>query len=64
MEEFNVSYMTIALIGVAVLLILLVMGMNIGVCMMAVGFFGIWFVRGFQPALVPFKNIMYTQATT
>ena len=57
------SYLTIALIGVAVLLILLIMGMNIGVCMMAVGFFGIWFVRGFQPALSPFKSIMYTQAT-
>ena len=34
------SNLTIALIGVAILLILLVMGMNIGVCMMAVGFFG------------------------
>ena len=49
--------LTIALIGVVVLLVLLIMGMNIGVCMMAVGFFGVWYVRGLNPALTLFRNI-------
>ena len=57
------SYLTIALIGVLVLLILLIMGMNIGICMMAVGFFGYAYIRGFGPALALFKQIPYTQAT-
>ena len=56
--------LTIALIGVVVLLVLLIMGMNIGVCMMAVGFFGVWYVRGLNPALTLFRNIPFTQATT
>ena len=56
--------MTIALIGVVALLLLLIMGMNIGICMMAIGFFGYWKVRGFVPALTLFKTIPFTQATT
>ena len=56
--------MTIALIGVGILLILLIMGMNIGICMMAVGFFGFWYVRGLGPALTLFRQIPFTQATT
>ena len=55
--------LAIALIGVGVLLVLLIMGMNIGICMMAVGFFGYWYVRGFGPALILFKTIPFTQAT-
>ena len=58
------SVLTVAVLGVIVLLVLLMMGMNIGICMMAVGFFGYWYVRGFTPALALFKNIPYTQATT
>ena len=58
------SLMTIALIGVVALLLLLIMGMNIGICMMAIGFFGYWKVRGFLPALTLFKTIPFTQATT
>ena len=57
------SNLTIALIGVGILLVLLFMGMNIGICMMAVGFFGVWFVRGLTPALTLFRNIPFTQAT-
>ena len=57
-------YLTVAIIGVIVLLVLLVMGMNIGLCMMCVGFFGYWKVRGFIPALALLKNIPFTQATT
>ena len=58
------SVLTIAIIGVIVLLLLLIMGMNIGICMMAVGFFGFWIVRGMNPALNLFKQIPFTQAST
>ena len=58
------SNLTVALIGVVILLVLLIMGMNIGICMMAVGFFGYAYVRGFSPALALLKQIPYTQATT
>ena len=56
------NMITVALIGVIVLLILLVMGMNIGICMMAVGFFGFLYVRNLDAALALFKNIPMTQA--
>lgn len=56
--------MQIAILGVIILLILLVFGMNIGVTMMCVGFFGYMAVKGFMPALALFKNIPFTQATT
>lgn len=55
--------LTIAIIGILVLLILLVMGMNIGICMMAVGFVGYWCIRGFEPALLLFQKIPFTQAS-
>ena len=54
----------IAIVGVIVLLVLLVLGMNIGVTMMCIGFFGYLAVKGFTPALALFKNIPFTQATT
>lgn len=57
------SYLTVAIIGVIVLLVLLVMGMNIGICMMAVGFFGFWYLRGLTPALNLFQTIPFTQAS-
>ena len=57
------SLMTIALIGVIALLLFLVMGMNIGICMMAVGFFGVASIKGIKPALGLFKSIPFTQAT-
>lgn len=57
------SNLTIALIGVVILLVLLIMGMNIGICMMAVGFFGYAYVRNFSAAFALFKNIPFTQAT-
>ena len=58
------SNFQIAIIGVIVLLVLLVLGMNIGVTMMCIGFFGYLAVKGFTPALTLFKNIPFTQATT
>ena len=58
------SNLQIAILGVIILLVLLVFGMNIGVTMMCVGFFGYMAVKGFMPALALFKNIPFTQATT
>ena len=58
------SNFQIAIIGVIILLVLLVLGMNIGVTMMCIGFFGYMAVKGFMPALALFKNIPFTQATT
>ena len=55
---------TAALIGVVILLVLLVLGMNIGICMMAVGFFGVWYVKHLNAALAIMKNIPMTQAMT
>lgn len=52
------------MVGLVILLLLLIMGMNIGICMMFVGFFGYAYVRGFVPALTLFKKIPFTQATT
>jgi tripartite ATP-independent transporter DctM subunit len=54
---------TVSVIAVVVMVALLVMGMNIGICMMAVGFFGFWYVVGLSPALSLFKGIPFTQAT-
>lgn len=53
----------VAIIGVIALLVMLMMGMNIGVCMMSIGFFGYMVIRGFIPALALFKSIPFTQAT-
>lgn len=58
------SPLTLSIIGIISLLVLLVMGMNIGVCMMAVGFVGYWAVRGFIPAMLLFQKIPFTQAST
>jgi tripartite ATP-independent transporter DctM subunit len=68
----SISPLTIAIIGVIVLLVLLVLGMNIGICMMAVGFFGCLFVymsmgrevgQALTAALLTLKKIPFTQAT-
>ena len=60
----HLSPLTVAVIGVILLLVLLIAGMNIGICMMCVGFFGYWVVRNYGGALTLFKTIPYTQATT
>ena len=57
------SPVTVSVIGIVVLLILLIMGMNIGLCMAAVGFLGYWYVKNFNAALALFKNIPFTQAS-
>lgn len=58
------DFLTIAIIGVVVLIVLLAMGMNIGIAMMAVGFFGFWIVRGDAGALGLLKSIPFSKATT
>ena len=59
------SPITLSVIGIIVLIILLVMGMNIGICMMAVGFFGhLAVTQNPTASLVLFKTIPFTQATT
>ena len=56
--------MTVAVVGLIALLVLLVMGMNIGICMMTIGFFGLYTLRGWNAALIAFQKIPFTQATT
>ena len=56
------NMITVALIGIVILMVLLVLGMNIGICMMFVGFFGVWYVRHANAALALIKNIPITQA--
>ena len=58
------DFMTMAIIGVAVLIVMLAMGMNIGIAMMAVGFFGFWMIRGDAGALGLLKSIPFNKATT
>ena len=66
------SPMTLALIGIVILLVLLALGMNIGISMFAVGFFGclvaymnngLEFARALNAAFIVFKKIPFTQAT-
>ena len=57
------SFITLAIIGIIVLVILLFMGMNIGITMMAVGFFGVFAIRGLDPAIGVLKTIPFTYAS-
>lgn len=59
----NLDLTTVAVLGIVILVVLLMMGMNIGVAMMAVGFFGMWFVRNFSAALGVLKTVPFAQAT-
>ena len=54
----------VAAVGVIILLILLFLGMNIGIAMMAVGFFGYAYVVNFNAALGVLANVPTTQAST
>ncbi len=53
----------IGVIGIVILVILLFMGMNIGITMFAVGFFGYMIVVNFNAALGILKTIPFAQAT-
>ena len=67
-----ISPMALALIGIGVLLVLLALGMNIGISMFAVGFFGCFVAytsnglnstQALNAAFIVFKKIPFTQAT-
>ncbi len=55
---------TIALIGILVLIILLAMGMNIGIAMLTVGFIGCLFIRDWNAALGVLKTVPFNQSMT
>ncbi len=68
----SITPLTVGIIGIIVLFVLLVMGMNIGICMMAIGFFGSWVAQmaagkasaaALKAAFIVFKTIPFTQAT-
>lgn len=68
----SITPLTVGIIGIIVLFVLLVMGMNIGTCMMTIGFFGSWIVyivkgktiaQALTSAFTCFKVIPFTQAT-
>lgn len=68
----TISPLAIALIGVGILLVLLALGMNIGISMFAVGFFGCLFAymakglgldQALNAAFIVFRKIPFTQAT-
>ncbi|MDR2486607.1 MAG: TRAP transporter large permease [Clostridiales Family XIII bacterium] len=54
--------MTIAILGIALLVLLLFLGMNIGLAMAFVGFAGYWYVRDFGAAFGILKTIPFTNA--
>jgi tripartite ATP-independent transporter DctM subunit len=61
MEEM-MDLITIAIIGIIILVVLLFLGMNIGLAMGIVGFFGYWMVRDFGAAFGILKTIPFTNA--
>ena len=54
----------VAAIGIIILLVLLFLGMNIGVAMLLVGFFGYAYVVNMNAALGVLANVPTTQAST
>ena len=53
---------TIAVLGIVVLIVLLAMGMNIGIAMFAVGFFGYMLIRDWGAAVGILKTVPFNQA--
>ena len=53
---------TIAVLGIVVLIVLLAMGMNIGIAMFAVGFFGYMLIRDWGAAVGVLKSVPFNQA--
>ncbi|MCD8100432.1 MAG: TRAP transporter large permease [Oscillospiraceae bacterium] len=56
--------MTIAVLGIVVLLILMFLGMNIGLAMMLVGFIGYGFAVNWKAAYGVLQTVPYTQAAS
>ena len=55
---------TIAVLGIVVLIVLLAMGMNIGIAMFAVGFFGYLLIRDWSAAVGILKSVPFNQSMT
>ena len=55
---------TIAVLGIVVLVVLLAMGMNIGIAMFAVGFFGYLLIRDWGAAVGILKSVPFNQSMT
>ena len=58
------SLMTLAILGIIVLLILMFLGMNIGLAMMIVGYVGYGLAVNFKAALGVFQTVPYVQAAS
>lgn len=54
---------TVAAIGVIAMVVLMFMGMNIGMSMLAVGFVGYWYIVNFDAAVGVLRTVPATQAT-
>lgn len=57
------SYMGVGVFCILLMVILILLGFNIGMTMFAVGFFGLVYISGWKVALSAFKTIPYTQAS-
>jgi len=57
------SLQLVAALGVILMVVLMFMGMNIGLAMMAVGFFGYWYIVNFDAAIGVLRTVPATQAT-
>lgn len=55
---------TIAVLGIVVLVVLLAMGMNIGISMFAVGFIGYLLIRDWNAAIGILKTVPFSQSMT
>ena len=53
---------TVGLLGIVALLVLIFMGMNIGMALMAVGFFGFAIMTNFKAAISVLSTVPSTQA--
>ncbi len=53
-----------AALGIVIMVLLMFLGMNIGMAMLGVGFFGYWYVVNYNAALGLLRTVPSTQATT
>jgi tripartite ATP-independent transporter DctM subunit len=58
------SPLTIGIIGIAILFVLMFFRMPVAFSFLAVGFFGVWYIRGLDATLNAIATIPYTTATT
>src|SRR3989304_6071178 len=58
------SLFTIGLIGIGIMLVLIFLRMPIGFVFLAIGFGGVWYLRGFNPALQILATSPYATTTS